>query len=194
MAQTGNVRWAEGLEQLMVPIDSVQQHPSNANNGDIDAITESIRVNGYNAPIIVERQTGYIVAGNHRWQALHGLGATEVPVIWTDMTPEQGKRYMIADNRTAQLAMQDEAALAAMLKDLQGSEIGLFGTGYTDESLQWLLESLANEAIPESEGMGQASMGLFQIVIDFDGMEDERDEILAEMIERFGDNARKVDL
>lgn len=189
------VNWAEGLEGLMVPIDSVQQHPDNTNNGDLDAITESIRVNGYNAPIVVERNTGYIVAGNHRWQALHGLGATQVPVIWTDMSPDAAKRYMIGDNKTGQLAQQDEAALAAMLKELQKTDMGLFGTGFTDETLNQLLEDLAAEMLPESEGMGQASMGIYQVVVDFDGQPDDRDDFYAEMLERFGgEAARKVDM
>lgn len=71
---------AEGVE--MVPIDAIQPHPSNPRQGDVGAIVESIKANGFYRPLIVQRSTSYILAGNHSWQAARELGLVKVPVTW----------------------------------------------------------------------------------------------------------------
>lgn len=183
------VRWADGLKDLMVPITRVQQHPDNANNGDLDSIIESIKINGYNSPIIVERATGYIVAGNHRYQALHALGATQVPVIWTDMTREQALRYMVADNRTGQKAVTDDALMIEILNQLQETDTGLFGTGYTEDELTNLILSQDQAPLPEvpQGGMGIALNGIYEVTVAFDN-EGDRDALAGEMRSRYGDD------
>ena len=188
------VRYAEGLWPLMVPIDSIQQHPRNYNNGDLDAIIESITVNGFMSPLIVQRSTGYIVAGNHRWQALHAMGATEVPVVMADLSNDRATRYLLADNRTAQLAVTDDAAMFELLRELSESEEGIIGTGYDQDAYERLLMDLANpEAIGEGEGFGIGAEGIFQVVVDFDN-EDERDALLSNLDAEFGNKVRKVNL
>ena len=44
MYHSGQVRFHEDLTPLMRDIDSIQPHPENYNNGDTDAIIESIQV------------------------------------------------------------------------------------------------------------------------------------------------------
>lgn len=134
----------EALVPLLRDIDTVRQHPDNPNNGDIDSIAESIEVNGYIAPVIVQRSTGYIVAGNHRYAAALSLGATEIPVIEVELSAEGARRYMLADNRTAQKAEMDNAALIALLRDMQTTDHGLVGTGYDEADMAYLL-SLADQ-------------------------------------------------
>lgn len=180
----------------MVPIDSVSQHPENPNNGDLDSIIESIKINGYNSPIIVEKATNQIVAGNHRWQALHALGATEVPVIWTDMSREQALRYMVADNRTGQKAVTDDALMIEILNQLQVSDTGLFGTGYTDDELTNLMLSQEQEPLPEvpQGGFGLALNGIYEVTVSFDNGDD-RDALAGEMKSRYGeDEVREANL
>lgn len=188
------VRYADGLWSLMVPIDSVRQHPRNYNNGDIDAIIESITVNGFMSPLIVQRSTGYIVAGNHRWQALHALGAAQVPVVYADLSDDRATRYLLADNKTAQLAVQDDAAMFALLRELSESDEGLIGTGFDEASYERLLMELANpEPIGEQEGFGQGAAGIFQVVVDFDNADD-RDSLFSELCTAYDDKIRKVNL
>jgi DNA modification methylase len=150
------VRFAEGVKPLLVPIDSVHQHESNPNNGDLDALIESIQINGFVTAVTADARTGNIIAGNHRYQALHALGATEIPVIWVDhMDSTNAVRYMIADNRTGKLAVMDESALGALLTDLNATELGLAGSGYDEQSYQNLLLALAAEPeIPIGGGFG----------------------------------------
>ena len=184
------------MRPLLVPIDTVHQHQQNPNNGDLDALIESIQVNGFVTAITADARTGNIIAGNHRFQALHALGATEIPVIWVDHMDSSGAvRYMVADNRTGKLAVLDETALAALLTDLSDTDMGLAGTGYDDASYQrLLLDMMADPDIPQDGGFGQAApSGIFQVVVDFED-KDERDFLFGEMLDRFPHTARKSDL
>lgn len=139
---TARFRFHEDLAPLMTPAENVRPHPNNVNNGDTDAIIESIQVNGFTAPLLAQRSTGYIVAGNHRYAAALELGATAVPVIWLDMDDEQAIRYMLADNRATRLGSDDLGLLAETLDMLQATEQGLRGSLFTDDYLEVLHESL----------------------------------------------------
>jgi hypothetical protein len=125
-----------------VPIAMLAQHPDNANNGDIDAIEQSIEVNGLYQPVMVQRSTGYVIAGNHRLVAAMRLGADSLPVIYLDVNDLEAKRIMVVDNRTARLGMDDEAQMAALLTDLFATDPGLAGTGYEYEDFDRLRSSL----------------------------------------------------
>jgi hypothetical protein len=123
-----------------VPILSIQQHPKNANNGDADAIEESIRVNGLYDALKVQRSTGYIVVGNHRWAELLRRGWPEVPVIWLDVDDAEALRILAADNRINRMGHDDESQLAENLQELFETDTGLAGTGYGAREYQYLLE------------------------------------------------------
>lgn len=135
-------RFHADVTPLLHPIDQVTPHPRNANMGDTDAIIESIQTNGFTAPLLAQRSTGHIVAGNHRYAAAMELGATEIPVIWLDMDDEQALRYMLADNRTTRLGSDDLGLLASILEEMNDSEHGLVGTGYDEDYLDNLRASL----------------------------------------------------
>lgn len=128
---------SEGIRDI--PVSELTPHPDNANIGDVEAIKQSIRVNGFYAPIIAQASTGYIIVGNHRFRAAQELGAVTVPAIFLDVDDEQAMRLMLADNRTARLGHDDMEALSAALSQLAESEVGLLGTGYTPLDLQKLL-------------------------------------------------------
>ena len=49
-------------------------------------------------PCIVSKRTGYIIAGNTRFQAAKELGWEEVPVVFMDLTEEQENEITIRDN------------------------------------------------------------------------------------------------
>lgn len=187
------VRFAESLAPLLQPIDSVRQHPSNPRNGDIDKIVESVRVNGFLAPIIVQRSTGYILAGNHRWQALHSLGASQVPVVWADVDDEQALRYLIADNATSDAAMNDMQQLAALLAQLQDTDLGLVGTAVSNDEYERMLLELSQTAMPDDAGGFGAPgpLGLYQVVLEFDN-EQEMEAASAHMSELGYESIREV--
>ncbi len=130
------------LEIEYVAVADVQQHPDNPNNGDTAAIADSIRRNGLYTPLIVQRDTGYILAGNHRYVALVSLGVGEVPVIYRDVTEEQARRIMVADNRTNRLGFDDPGLLFEQLEMLYETDLGLAGTGFSDTEYLKLLDEV----------------------------------------------------
>lgn len=124
-----------------VALDALRPHPRNPRQGDIGAIHESIRANGFYGQVVAQKSTGYILAGNHRWRAAAQAGATEIPVTWVDVDDDRALRILLADNRTNDLASYDDEALALLLKELADGA-GLGGTGYDGDDLDHLLAGL----------------------------------------------------
>lgn len=131
---------AQGAE--LVPTDSLEQHPRNPRRGNVGAIVESIRANGFYAPLIVQLSRRRICAGNHRWLAARELGMPAVPVIWVDVDDDRALRILTVDNRSNDLAIYDDLALAEMLRDLRADTGTLAGTGFDDAALDEQLRAL----------------------------------------------------
>lgn len=126
------IRYHEALDPLMVPADTLRPDTRNANNGDIDAIMESVVINGCYRPIYAAPD-GTIVAGHHLYAALIQLGAEQVPVITIDGDFETRTRILLGDNEIARLAWTDEALLLDILNSLTETDMRYHGTGFTDE-------------------------------------------------------------
>jgi ParB-like chromosome segregation protein Spo0J len=150
MIEDGHVRFHEDLESLLQPIDSVLQHPDNYNNGDVEVVAESIEVNGMYRPIFVQKSSGYIIAGNHTWEACKILGAEQIPVVTLDVDDEEAVRIMIVDNRSAALARPDSGRLVRLLHRLQETDRGLAGSGHVERDID-VLEALAEIPVEHDE-------------------------------------------
>lgn len=134
-----------------VSIDTVKPHPKNVRQGDIGAISESLKAHGQYRAIVAQRSTGHILAGNHTWKAAKQLGWTEITTHFIDCDDDQAMRILLADNRANDLAMYDQEALAQLLIELSSSEQVLLGTGYTSEFLDQLNTDLATTLSEEFE-------------------------------------------
>lgn len=185
----GKIRWAKGLEKLFVPIESVKQHPKNANNGDVDGIIEAIKINGYIDPITVHEETGHILAGNHRYQALMAMGSKVIPASFVSGNEEDIIRSMIANNRVADKRQTDDGLLLELMDILRETEAGLIGTGWTEDEYNNLLLSQEQEPLPEvpQQGFGLALNGIYEVTVSFDNGDD-RDALAGEMRSRYGDD------
>lgn len=126
-----------------VGLDALRVHPRNPNQGDVGAILTSIEDNGWFGAVVAQRSTGYILAGNHRFQAAKLDGADEIPVIWLDVDDRKATKILLADNRLAELATRDQEALATLLTELAHDD-DLSGTGYDGDDLDTLLEELGS--------------------------------------------------
>jgi ParB-like chromosome segregation protein Spo0J len=115
-----------------VPVSSLEPYPGNPRRGDVDAIAESLQANRQYAPLIAQKSTRYVLAGNHTLQAAVKLGWETVTVAWVDVDDDHALRILLSANRTADLAGYDDRALAAVLNDLDGD---LQGTGYAAREL-----------------------------------------------------------
>lgn len=137
------------LTYEVVPIDEIRTHPDNPRRGDLDRLGASIARNGFFAPCIVQRSTGLILAGNHRWLAAKAQGLTEVPAVFVDVDQDQARRIMVADNRMSDVATYDESALAALLGDIALDPEGLAGTGFSEDDLARLIPDAQPAAPPD---------------------------------------------
>ena len=129
------IRWPDQLLDMLEPIESVKQHPDNPNNGDVEAVIESIEVNGYTAPCLAQRSTTYILDGNTRYEALLALDSPSIPIIWLDVDDDTADRILAVSNQLVRRGRNDPAALAALLDRINGTELGLLGTGYSEREL-----------------------------------------------------------
>ena len=130
-----------GSETTIVDIGSLKGYDKNPRKGNIKAIAESLEINKQYRPIVVQKSTNKILAGNHTWQAAKHLGWTKIAVVFVDVDDEGAKRIVLADNRTNDLADYDTAILAELLKDLGTSS----GTGYSAQDMETILNATAAE-------------------------------------------------
>lgn len=117
-----------------VDIDDVAPMPGNARIGDRTTLQRSVSQHGQFDDLIVQESTGHIIAGNNTWHALKEQDATQVAVMYLDVSDEQARRLNLVHNRTNDKASYDKDALAAMLDELPD----LDGTGYEPGDLDAL--------------------------------------------------------
>lgn len=127
----------------MVDVDAVQVHPKNPRKGDLAAIQLSLRTNGFYRPLIVQRSSGHILAGNHTYLAACELGFKVVPVCLIDVDDETASRILVVDNRSADLGTYDEELLVEILQSLPSIE----GTGYDEDSLGDLMDAIMDSIL-----------------------------------------------
>jgi len=109
------------LRQFAVPIESLVVDPNNANTHDeknMTAIVKSLDTFGQRLPLIVDKTTRVIEAGNGRYVAAEQLGWTHIAVLLCDDTSAMAAAFGLADNRTGELATWDVEKLSFLLKEL----------------------------------------------------------------------------
>jgi len=123
------------------PIAKLKEHPLNPRRGDEAAIEKSIDKNGFYGVVVAQVSTGFVLAGNHRLRAAAKAGAKKIPVAWVDVSDEEAKKILVADNRTSELGGYDSHALAVILDELN-AEGTLEGTGYDLDNLDDMISEL----------------------------------------------------
>lgn len=155
-----------------VKVADLHLHPHNARQGDVGAIIQSLENHGQYRPIVVQKSTMRVIAGNHTLMAASQLGWPTVDATVIDVDDDQALRILLVDNRANDLATYDNGALTDLLEALVRSEFGLQGSGFTGSDLDDLL------AISEFEPMAekgkdpisdlQEYLGTVRIVIECD--------------------------
>lgn len=133
-------------ETEVVPLLSVRPHPRNPREGDIGAISESLRILGQYRPIVVNKNDYTILIGNHTWQAAYALEWKEISVTWVDVDEEQATRILLADNKTADLATYDDEELQILLSSL--TEFS--GTGFDGDDVDSILTGYEGTPLPKT--------------------------------------------
>ncbi len=139
------------------PIDALKpysRNPRTHSNHQIRQIANSIREFGFTNPVLVNADK-QIIAGNGRVQAAKLLGMTQVPVIqFENMTADQVRAYVIADNKLAANAGWDNAILAIEFQYLMtvDATIDLSVTGFEIAEIDFILQPEENKKIEEVPG------------------------------------------
>lgn len=109
------------MEIKLQRIDTLTPSARNArthSKKQIRQIAESIEAFGFTNPVLVDKAGG-VIAGHGRIEAARLLKMENVPTLClADLTEEQVRAYIIADNRLAELAGWDREILAIELQEL----------------------------------------------------------------------------
>ena len=133
----------ESLQNLALPIDSLRALPGNPRVGDVDAVAASLEKFGQRKPIVVRKDDGTIIAGNHTWQAAQKLGWKEIAVAFVGDDDTTAQAYALADNRTAELGSYDEQALKDLIDKVAAVDPELVRiSGWSDDAVQELLDKI----------------------------------------------------
>jgi site-specific DNA-methyltransferase (adenine-specific) len=136
----------ESLKSLAVPIDSLKGLPGNPRRGDVDAVAASLSRFGQRKPIVVRKDDGTIIAGNHTWQAAKKLGWSEIAVAYVGDDDVTAQAYALADNRTAELGDYDDELLKALIDSVGEVDSELLkDTGWSDDAVAELLQKIESE-------------------------------------------------
>ena len=125
-------------------VNELASYHKNPRRGDVDVIARSLEVNSQYRPIVVNigTHTGRpleVLAGNHTLAGARQLGWPTIQATTVDVDDLAAARIVAADNRTADLGGYDDTILAELLQQLADDDMGLDGTGYTDDALDALL-------------------------------------------------------
>lgn len=91
-------------------------NPNRQSEHDFEMLLRSIEDDGFTQPVVVHRKTMTIVDGEHRWRACKALGYKQVPVVLTDMTPEQMRIATLRHNRAR--GSEDARLASEVLREL----------------------------------------------------------------------------
>lgn len=161
-------------------IENLKFFPGNARRGDVDLIAESLAKLGQFRPIVVnkgnlcKKYANTILGGNHTTKAALQLGWTHIDVHWVDVDEDTAKRIVLVDNSSndkADYDVQELVELANSLPDLEA-------TGFTDDELDAMLESLSEQFDDPTPPEEEETFGL---VVECDDRE-ERDTLKAQLV------------
>lgn len=126
-----------------VPINKLKPYENNArthSEKQVEKIARSIEEFGFINPVLIDSEYG-IIAGHGRVKGAEHLGMAEVPCLFIeDLTDEQKRAYIIADNKLALDAGWDYELLQIELDELDNMNFDFTLTGFDnleldDESL-----------------------------------------------------------
>lgn len=121
------------LSELKAPEKNTRRHPQK----QIEEMKRSLDNFGQFRPIIVD-ENKVIYSGNGLVQAMREMGFVEADVLqYTDLTENQKKKLMLADNQIASLGVDDYGAIEEVIRELKDD---LDIPGYDNDTLQMIVQ------------------------------------------------------
>jgi len=182
---------ADSLIPLLRPLSDLKPAKSNPRRGDIEAIMKSYERFGQRKPIVVNKTTMEIIAGNHQYEAAKRLGWHSIAIVTVDDDPETAIAYSIADNRIGQLGEWNVEELVSAFELMDVSDLESVGFKEIDvEDFRALLDeqiSVSDAVIDPVTGKprltkmeGNAELAVSQ------------DKTYAEFLERYAQKATRA--
>jgi hypothetical protein len=132
-----------------VPMSDLVLDHKNARLGDVSAVADSLREFGQHRPLVVQRSSGRIIAGNHTYKAAQSLGWAEIVVWWVDDDDVTAVRRGIADNATSDNATWDEDVLADLLREVGTDVPGIDKKHANDLFARLAADTAAATTVPD---------------------------------------------
>lgn len=118
----------------------------------VDALSKVIKSQGWDVPIVVDRE-GVIIKGHGRRLAALKLGLAQVPVICRrDMSEDEVRAARLSDNRVA-LGDFDVDMMREELASLQSTDFDMTTLGFDSKELEMMLgqlDEMNNDALQQS--------------------------------------------
>lgn len=151
-------------------------------DSEYQKLKASIETFGYVDPIIINKD-GTVIGGHQRLFVLQDLGYDEADVAVVDLNKNDEKALNIALNKIS--GEWDEERLASIFAELDVEGYSLNLTGFTDDEIFKLNESLAGSELEDiDEVKSKSEVNLHTLKIDRTVVEltdDEYDELIAEL-------------
>jgi len=111
----------------------------------IEQIAASIKQFGWTNPILV-RPDKTVIAGHGRLEAAKKIGMEKVPcIVLENLSEEQCRALVIADNKLALNAGWDMDLLTSELAELKTLDFDLDVIGFSDEELEEMLQKISSD-------------------------------------------------
>ena len=138
-----------------IRIDELIPYENNAKihgPDQIEQLRRSLREFGFVSPVLIDEDKN-LIAGHGRVEAARAEGMTEVPYVTvSDLTEEQRRAYIIADNRLAETGEWDAARLKFEMEDLSSFSFDTALTGFMMDEIETIHVSAHERAKPAAEG------------------------------------------
>ena len=121
----------KNISDLLSDPANVRLHPEK----NLHAIKGSLTRFGQQKPIVIDKKN-IVIAGNGTLEAAQQLGWDTIECVVTSLDNIDKTAFAIADNRTAELAEWDHAALESELKKLKDLDVDISEFGFDDINLE----------------------------------------------------------
>lgn len=150
------------MEFCEVKIGDLNHDPKNPrthSDDNFNAIKNSIAAHGQVEPLVVQKSSNMVIAGNARLKVLKELNYLKVKVVKLDVSDSDARKLSISLNRSGELASWDEAILASHLESLSkfDSDFNSESLGFSNEQMEELVAAFGGSideldfGIPEPE-------------------------------------------
>lgn len=161
------------IEIEYIPLSEIVEADVNPKDHDIGQIYQSIKRFGFTQPIMMNENTGKLLAGHGRLQTLQQMkqGGEKVPARIKEKDGEwlvpvlkgisfeddmEAQAYLIADNRLTELGGWNTGELVDTLQELVEGGFSLDGVGYDFDDLETMVTQIDDSGIFDVEVVPEA--------------------------------------